>query len=113
LFHLIIENPLCDEKILVESRHLLKAMVNIKHRAMLSLIYACGLRRSEIINLRISSIDSGRKLVIVKEGKGSKDRVVPIPESMIELLRLYYKQYKPEKGYLKVRNPERNIRKQV
>ena len=43
--------------------------------------------------------------MIVKEGKGSKDRVVPIPESMIELLRLYYKRYKPEKWLFEGQKP--------
>jgi integrase/recombinase XerD len=74
---------------------LLQRTRNIKHRAMLSLIYACGLRRSELINLRIVAIDSKRKLLTVKGGKGNKDRVVPIPESMIIMLREYYKVYRP------------------
>ena len=74
---------------------LLQSARNIKHRAMLSLLYACGLRRSELINLRIHAIDSKRKLLCIKGGKGNKDRVVPIPESMIVLLREYYKVYRP------------------
>ena len=68
---------------------------NIKHRAMLSLLYACGLRRSELINLKIHAIDSKRLLLSIKGGKGNKDRVVPLPESMIIMLREYYKVYRP------------------
>lgn len=75
---------------------LLQSTRNIKHRAMLSLIYACGLRRSELINLKINSIDSGRGMLIIKAAKGDKDRVVPLPESLIVLLREYYKTFKPQ-----------------
>jgi integrase/recombinase XerD len=74
---------------------LLRSTRNVKHKAMLSLIYACGLRRSELINLKINAIDSQRMLLSVKGAKGNKDRVVPIPESMITMLREYYKAYRP------------------
>jgi integrase/recombinase XerD len=74
---------------------LLQNTRNIKHRAMLSLLYACGLRRSELISLKIQAIDSKRKVLSIKGGKGNKDRVVPIPESMIIMLREYYKIYRP------------------
>ncbi len=74
---------------------LLRRTLNIKHKAMLSLIYACGLRRSELINLRINAIDSSRKLLIIRGGKGKKDRVVPLPESLIGMLREYYKLSRP------------------
>lgn len=62
---------------------------------MLSLIYTCGLRRSELIDLKPTSIDSGRNLLIVKQAKGNKDRVVPLSAKTIEMLRDYYKIYKP------------------
>lgn len=62
---------------------------------MLSLIYACGLRRSELLNLRINDIDSARHLLIIRNAKGKKDRVVPISDKLIDLLRTYYKMYKP------------------
>jgi len=78
-----------------EVERLLKSTFNIKHKAMLSLIYACGLRRSELLNLRINSIDTDRSLLIIKSAKGNKDRVAPLPKSIYEMLRQYYKQYKP------------------
>ena len=62
---------------------------------MLSLIYACGLRRSELLNLKPSHIDSKRKLLIIYQSKGRKDRVIPIGDKIIELLRDYYKAYRP------------------
>ena len=79
-----------------EIERLLKSIRNIKHKSALGLIYACGLRRSELIGLRISAIDSKRKILIIREAKGNKDRIVPLPERMIELLREYYKLYRPK-----------------
>ncbi len=78
-----------------EVKQIIEAPSNIKHKAMLSLIYACGLRRSELLNLKINDIDSGRHLLIIRNAKGKKDRVVPISDKLIELLRTYYKMYKP------------------
>ena len=78
-----------------EIKEILEAHTNIKHKAMLSLIYACGLRRSELLNLKPNNIDSNRGLLIIKEAKGKKDRIAPISDKMISLLREYYKVYKP------------------
>ena len=80
-----------------EVRKLLATPVNIKHRTMLSLIYACGLRRSELINMRPSDIDSKRGLIIIKQAKGNKDRIVPLPAKILGMLRTYYRACKPEK----------------
>jgi len=76
---------------------ILKALKNIKHRAMLSLIYSCGLRRSELLNLKPTDVDSKRNLLIIRNAKGNKDRVAPLSDKIIELLRNYYKEYKPKK----------------
>jgi integrase/recombinase XerD len=62
---------------------------------MLSIIYACGLRRSELINLKPGDIDSARGLVIIRQGKGRKDRIVPLPEKILDNLRIYYRAYRP------------------
>ena len=78
-----------------EIEKLLKSIRNIKHKAALALIYACGLRRNELISLRISAVNSKRKLLIIKGGKGNNDRMVPLPESIIGLLREYYRAYRP------------------
>src|SRR5690554_2756926 len=79
-----------------EVKAILEAPGNLKHRAMLSLIYACGLRRSELLNLKLCHVDSKRKLLIIRQSKGRKDRVAPISEKIIELLREYYKAYRPK-----------------
>lgn len=79
-----------------EVKAIIQAPVNQKHRTMLSLIYACGLRRSELLNLKPLHIDSNRHLLIVLNAKGKKDRVIPISDKTIALLRDYYKLYRPK-----------------
>ena len=74
---------------------ILKVSTNMKHRMMLTVIYACGLRRGELLNLRPVHIDSKRHLLLIINGKGRKDRVVPISDNLIELLREYYRYYRP------------------
>jgi site-specific recombinase XerD len=68
---------------------------NLKHRSILTLTYSVGLRVSEIINLKIDDIDSKRMIIHIKNGKGRKDRVVPLSQTVLEILREYYKEYKP------------------
>jgi len=77
-------------------KSILEAPTNLKHRAMLSLIYACGLRRSELLNLTLTDILSKRNLLFIRQSKGKKDRVVPIGNKLIEMLRDYYKAFKPK-----------------
>lgn len=77
----------------------LSKITNIKHKTILTLTYSVGLRVSEIVNLKIEDIDSKRMLIYVKNAKGRKDRIVPLSPIVLELLRKYYKEYKPT-GYL-------------
>lgn len=72
---------------------------NLKHKAILTLTYSVGLRVSEIVNLKIEDIDSKRMLIHIKNAKGRKDRIVPLSDNILKLLRFYYKEYKP-KEYL-------------
>ena len=72
---------------------------NLKHKAILTLTYSVGLRVSEIVNLKIEDIDSKRMLIHIKNAKGRKDRIVPLSQTVLDLFRVYYKQYKP-KEYL-------------
>ena len=76
---------------------LLSSTENIKHKAMLSLIYSCGLRRSELLNMQITDIDSKRNVITIRHAKGDKDRIVPLSEKILTLLREYFKQYRPKK----------------
>jgi integrase/recombinase XerD len=72
---------------------------NNKHRAILTLTYSVGLRVSEIVNLKIEDIDSKRMLIHIKNAKGKKDRIAPLSQTVLELLRVYFKEHKP-KEYL-------------
>jgi integrase/recombinase XerD len=87
----LLPNVLSKEEI----KQILNALTNIKHRAMLSLIYACGLRRSELLNLKPNDIDSKRGVIIIRQAKGKKDRITPLSEKILVMLREYYKTYKP------------------
>lgn len=79
-----------------EVKLILGCQINIKHRTMLSLIYSCGLRRGELLNLKLNDIDSKRGLVIIRQAKGRKDRVAPLSDKMLTLLRDYFMAYKPK-----------------
>jgi integrase/recombinase XerD len=72
-----------------------QATRNLKHRTILMTIYAAGLRVSEVIHLRVADIDSQRQVICVRQGKGSKDRQVMLSPKLLELLRIYWKSYRP------------------
>lgn len=88
-----------------EIASILKVHTNTKHKTMLSLIYACGLRRGELLNLKPIEIDSKRGLLIIKQAKGRKDRIVPISNKVIEMLREYFKMYRPKVWLFEGQNP--------
>lgn len=77
----------------------IESVSNLKHRSILSLAYSVGLRVGEVINLKISDIDSKRMLIRVEQGKGKRDRYVPLSNKILKLLRLYFSEFKP-KEYL-------------
>ena len=76
---------------------MLRATKNPKHKCILALIYSCGLRRGELINLRLEDVDSKRMLIKIRGAKGKKDRYVQLPSVILPLLRNYYKEIKPKK----------------
>lgn len=80
-----------------EVRSVIHAVKNIKHRMLLSLMYSTGMRLSEIANLKIDEVDSKQMRIRVTSGKGKKDRYVPLSVMILNELRLYYIQYRPEK----------------
>jgi integrase/recombinase XerD len=79
-----------------EVRQILDSLKNLKHRVMLSLIYACGLRRSELLELRLTDIMFERKLLLIRQSKGNKDRVVPLSQKLQGQLEEYIKSYRPQ-----------------
>lgn len=78
-----------------EVKQVIDSIDNLKHKAIISLIYSCGLRISECINLKVSDIDSKRMLIKIVQSKGNKDRYVQLSPKLLELLRAYYLEYKP------------------
>lgn len=78
-----------------EVHKLIQSITNIKQRACIQLIYSCGLRIGEAVNIKVADIDGHRLQMHIKQAKGAKDRIVPMPEDTLNLLREYYKQYKP------------------
>jgi site-specific recombinase XerD len=95
-----IERPRKDRKLpsvldKTEIHAIINCTSNLKHKAALTIIYACGLRISELIDLKIASIDGERMLIKIVNSKGAKDRYVPLPENVHKLLRKYYVQYRP------------------
>ena len=68
---------------------------NLKHRAALMTCYAAGLRVSEVVHLKVSDIDSTQMILHVRQGKGRKDRIVPLSKTLLEFLRVYWKALQP------------------
>lgn len=99
-----IERPRSEKKLpkVVDGEFIksqLEKIQNLKHKAILTLTFSVGLRVSEIVNLKIEDIDSKRMIIHIKNAKGRKDRIVPLSQNVLELLRKYFIQYKP-KEYL-------------
>jgi len=78
---------------------IIKSVKNVKHKAILMVIYSAGLRISECINLKIKDIDSNRMQIRIEQSKGKKDRYILLSAKTLEILRTYFKEYKP-KEYL-------------
>jgi integrase/recombinase XerD len=72
-----------------------EATHNLKHRTILMTIYAGGLRVAEVTHLLVADIDSQRQVICVRQGKGRKDRQVMLSPKLLELLRIYWKSYRP------------------
>jgi integrase len=79
-----------------EVNRLIDAASNLSHRAMLMTLYSTGLRRSEVARLQVSDIDSERMVIHVRQGKGRKDRDVPLSPKLLETLREYWRWRRPQ-----------------
>lgn len=80
----------------LEIKSILNASRNIKHKLILWLIYSCGLRRSELINIRIRDLDRSRGILNIRQAKGMNDRIVPISDKVWEKVDEYITAYEPE-----------------
>jgi integrase/recombinase XerD len=86
----LLPNVLSKEEV----KMILDAAQNIKHKTMLSLIYACGLRCGEILRLKPDHVDIRRGILIIKQSKGRKDRIAPLSLKTIEMLKTYRDAFK-------------------
>lgn len=94
-----IPYPKSDRKLPIvlsvdEIQSMFNVCENTKHKLILALLYSCGLRVSELINLKWQHIDRSRMIINIIQAKGKKDRQVPLPKTIITLLEKYYYQYK-------------------
>ncbi len=94
-----------------EVESLLGAASNQKHRALLMTTYGAGLRVSEVVNLKLTDIDSKRMMIRVRQGKGNKDRYTILPERLLKELRIYWKRYRPSLWLFSGRKPEQAMPK--
>lgn len=95
-----IEYPRSEKKLpkIIEKEFLLSQLekiTNSKHKALLTMTYSTGMRVSEVINLLISDIDSKRMIIFIRNSKGNKDRIVPLSQKVLDLLRIYFLEYHP------------------
>jgi len=79
-----------------EIEKMFNSIKNLKHKVILFSAYSAGLRVSEIVNLKISDIHSGSRQLLIENAKGHKDRMVPLSEVLLNVLRTYYTKYKPK-----------------
>jgi len=103
-----------DQKLpVVLSRHEVRQLLaRVRHPAASmasALMYACGLRVSEAVHLRAEEIDSGRMVVAVRNGKGNKDRYVPLPQPTLQRLRDYWRRHRPKPWLLPDRSGTRPL----
>lgn len=84
----------------IEVQKLFNVCENTKHKVIIALLYSCGLRLSELIDLEWKHIDRSRMIINIIQAKGNKDRQVALPEIIIPLLEKYYRQYRPEQYVL-------------
>jgi site-specific recombinase XerD len=88
---------------------LLSATRTLKHRTIMSTIYACGPRLEEVRSFQVRDIDSKRMLLLIRKGKGNKQRYVPLSPLLLDLLREYYKSEQPKLWLFPGQNPDRPL----
>lgn len=98
-----------------EIQLLLQHTKNLKHKTMLTILYHCGLRINELINIQIKDISGSNRTLHVKFSKGAKHRIVPFSLPVLLLLRKYFKKYRPKNylfnGQKKLRYTASSVRK--
>ena len=80
-----------------EVSKMIEVTVNLKHKAIIALLYSSGIRRDELLSMRPADIDSKRMLIRIPNGKGNKSRETLLAENALDILRKYYRKYHPYK----------------
>lgn len=113
-----IEYPKANKKLPIvlskeEIQQMFTVCENTKHKVILGLLYSCGLRVSELINLKWEHIDRSRMVINIMQAKGKKDRQVMFANELIPLLEKYFKEYKSKvyvlNGQLSLQYSERSV----
>lgn len=96
-----VEYPRAERKLPIplevsDIQKMIAVCQNLKHKAIICLLYSTGIRVSELINLKISDIDSKKNVIYIRQAKGKKDRQVPLDPCLLEVLRKYYVKYNPK-----------------
>jgi len=109
-----VKRPKKDKKLPVilskeEVKRILDVTTNIKHKAILMLMYSGGMRVGEIVRLKLEDIDPERSLIHIKGSKGRKDRYTILSKSVLVVLRKYYNQYRPKKWIFEGAIPRKHI----
>lgn len=107
-----IERPRKEQKlpnILAKEdiQKMIQVTKNLKHKCIISLLYSSGLRRSELLDLQITDIDSKNMNIKIRQGKGNRDRYTVLNKSVLKDLREYYTLYKPKLYLFEAIEPER------
>lgn len=96
-----------------EVQAMFDACTNLKHKTIMALMYATGMRVGEVINLKPQHIDSSRMVINIIQGKGAKDRQVMLPDPLLQMLRNYFRIYRPTEylfnGQNSIQYSERSI----
>ncbi|MDD2326965.1 MAG: tyrosine-type recombinase/integrase [bacterium] len=74
---------------------LMDGVTNLKHRCFVQLLYGCGLRLNELLQLKLHDVDSKNRIILIRNAKGGKDPVVMLSHRLLDSLRRYYKEYHP------------------
>lgn len=96
-----------------EAKALLEVCTNIKHLCILKLLYGCGLRTAEVIDLQHNDIDADTMKIMIRSVNGHKDRTVPLPKSLLKSLYQYYKTYKPKYNLFEGQNSNQYSSKSI
>jgi integrase len=92
-----------------EVARIVAACSDRKYQMMLMLCYGCGLRLSELVSLRVSDVDGEHGRLRIEQGKGAKDRLVPLPPTLLCRLRDYWRGYRPRHWLFPGRAPEARL----